>query len=83
MYAGHAHLIEVSIFVLGHELAFAAFLCCLFKLKVLQESDYTATVFRIFKRQVIKEAWQIFVIIIIYTIYIICIYIFLKLIINS
>ena len=34
----------------GHEASFTAFLCCLFQLNVLQESDYIATVFRIFKR---------------------------------
>ncbi|CAB3982536.1 serine threonine- phosphatase 2A activator-like [Paramuricea clavata] len=34
----------------GHEASFAAFLCCLFKLKVLHETDYIATVFTIFKR---------------------------------
>lgn len=34
----------------GHEASFAAFLCCLYKLKLLQQADYTATVFRIFKR---------------------------------
>ncbi|XP_028406612.1 serine/threonine-protein phosphatase 2A activator-like [Dendronephthya gigantea] len=34
----------------GHEASFTAFLCCLYKLNVLQESDYTATVFHIFKR---------------------------------
>ena len=42
----------VGISFVGHEASFAAFLCCLFKLNVLQESDYTATVSRIFKRQV-------------------------------
>ncbi|XP_046855557.1 serine/threonine-protein phosphatase 2A activator-like [Xenia sp. Carnegie-2017] len=34
----------------GHEVTFTAFLCCLFKLKFLQENDYIATVFTIFKR---------------------------------
>lgn len=33
----------------GHELAFLAFLCCLYKLAVLAETDATATVFCIFK----------------------------------
>jgi serine/threonine-protein phosphatase 2A activator len=33
----------------GHELSFAAFLCCLFKLRILTEEDYEATVFSVFK----------------------------------
>lgn len=32
----------------GHELAFVAFLCCLFKLGVLNEKDATATVLKLF-----------------------------------
>jgi hypothetical protein len=39
-------------FLAGHEASFTAFLCCLFQLNVLEENDYIATVFRIFKRQV-------------------------------
>jgi serine/threonine-protein phosphatase 2A activator len=37
----------------GHELSFAAFLCCLFKLRILTEEDYEATVFSVFKGSVI------------------------------
>lgn len=34
----------------GHEASFAAFLCCLFKLRVLDQSDCAAIVFKVFQR---------------------------------
>ncbi|XP_071948046.1 serine/threonine-protein phosphatase 2A activator-like isoform X2 [Antedon mediterranea] len=34
----------------GHEMNFAAFLCCLFKLRYLTEVDYEAAVLRVFER---------------------------------
>ncbi|ELT93086.1 hypothetical protein CAPTEDRAFT_185148 [Capitella teleta] len=34
----------------GHELAFVAFMCCLYKIGALTESDAVATVFRLFAR---------------------------------
>jgi serine/threonine-protein phosphatase 2A activator len=34
----------------GHEMAFAAFLCCLYKIGALKEEDAVATVNRLFAR---------------------------------
>jgi len=34
----------------GHEACFATLLCCLFKLRVLDQSDYVAVVFKVFHR---------------------------------
>ncbi|XP_078381333.1 serine/threonine-protein phosphatase 2A activator-like [Oculina patagonica] len=34
----------------GHEACFVAFLCCLFKLRVLDQSDYVSVVFKVFER---------------------------------
>lgn len=40
------------VFFTGHEACFVAFLCCLFKLRVLDQSDYVSVVFKVFERQV-------------------------------
>ena len=40
-------------FFAGHEACFAAFLCCLFKLRVLDQGDCVAIVFKVFQRQVV------------------------------
>ena len=42
--------LSIYTFILGHELAFVAFLCCLFKIGVLKEEDSVAAVFRLFNR---------------------------------
>lgn len=62
-----------SNFLPGHEASFAAFLCCLFKLRVLDQSDCAAIVFKVFQRlisaftqiyynllDIIKDQWSVF-----------------------
>ena len=44
------------LFITGHEACFVAFLCCLFKLRVLDQSDYVSIVFKVFQRQVTFRA---------------------------
>ncbi|KAK6196227.1 hypothetical protein SNE40_001492 [Patella caerulea] len=59
----HPAIVELSVYLVesvgnstridygsGHEMAFAAFLCCLFKVGVLKPDDFIATVLKIFER---------------------------------
>jgi hypothetical protein len=40
----------MSKFFLGHEMSFAMFLMCFFKLNILKKEDYKAAVLKVFNR---------------------------------